>query len=119
MFVQDDFIQLYEQVKLSKDLLVYADFKIATPLEKLQQFIKSNKNDWVEAFAEYDETCIYRVSVDQFIEVLEVRKKSGKPRSFFNKIPYGNSKSFLFSHVFLNQEMNQEIHSSLMLYLSL
>ena len=51
---------------------MYADFRIATPLEKVQEFIKGDKNGWIEAFAEFDQSCIYRVTVDEFTNALQV-----------------------------------------------
>lgn len=72
MFVHEDFIQLYEQVKTSKDVTVYAAFRAPSPLQKLQQFVKVNKDDWLAAFTDYDENCICRVRPEEFILGLQV-----------------------------------------------
>ena len=71
VFVQDDFVQMYEASKETRNILVVATFRIKTPLEKLQDFVKIHKSDWLEAFNDVDELQCSRISVQQFRQILD------------------------------------------------
>ena len=72
--VDKQFETLYKQMSLSKKILVYAAFKIITPLEKIKQLIKEDKEKWILTFQEMDDQNLLRVPNDIFFRVVEVRK---------------------------------------------
>ena len=51
---------------------VFADFRDLTPLEKVQRFIKDNKDTWLEGFQSIDEGLVYRVPIPDFFDILQV-----------------------------------------------
>jgi len=61
-------------VRENKDLVVHADFRELTPLEKVQRYIKGkeNKERWLDAFGSIDDLEIHRVTVPDFFDVLQV-----------------------------------------------
>ena len=72
--VDKQFETLYKQMSLSKKILVYAAFKVITPLEKIKQLIKEDKEKWVLTFQEVDDQNLLRVPNDIFFKVVEVRR---------------------------------------------
>ena len=71
VFVHDDFSALLKQMRESRELEVHADFHLKSPIERLQEFIKTNKEAWVEAFVEYDELDSWRVLPEEFLAALQ------------------------------------------------
>lgn len=65
-------MQLYKQVLENKEITVCADFRELTPLEKVQRFIKDNKETWLDAFQTIDDVGIFRVPIPDFFDVLQV-----------------------------------------------
>ena len=51
---------------------VFADFRDLTPLEKVQRFIKDNKDTWLEGFQSIDEGLVYRVPIPDFFDISQV-----------------------------------------------
>lgn len=56
----------------NKEVIIYAGFRAQTPLEILQRFIKTGKDEWLQTFAEYDFYSINRVTANQFLEGIQV-----------------------------------------------
>ena len=65
-------MQLYKQVLENKEITVCADFRELTPLEKVQRFIKDNKETWLDGFQSIDDSGIFRVPIPDFFDVLQV-----------------------------------------------
>ena len=65
-------MKLYKQVLETKEILVCADFRELTPLEKVQRFIKDNKDTWLNGFQTVDEAAILRVPIPEFFDILQV-----------------------------------------------
>ena len=49
-----------------------ADFRELTPLEKVQRFIKDNKETWLDGFQTIDDAGVFRVPIPDFFDVLQV-----------------------------------------------
>jgi len=71
VFIQDEFLKLYKQLRENKEVIVLADFRDLTPLEKVQRFIKENKDTWLEGFHSVDEGLVYRVPIPDFFDILQ------------------------------------------------
>ena len=56
----------------NKEVIIYAGFRAQTPLEILQRYIKTGKEEWLKTFAEYDFCNINRVTASQFLEGIQV-----------------------------------------------
>lgn len=69
--VNDEFKELYDSSKEVREIAVTACFRVPSPLEVIQIFLKKYKEEWKEAFIEMDSLECSRVTVNQFKSILE------------------------------------------------
>ena len=73
--MQNEFIEKYENIKKTKNIVVHANFRGPSQREIIRRYMEKCKESGIKSFSEFDFTCSNMVSIMQFNQVLQVKRK--------------------------------------------